>query len=88
MATVPNQEGALVCVVLNALLRVIFGHHNAKGTTCACANGGMLLVYILHLMTVRDVAHYSMRFWSYIVELIRSWLEQSEDDDEPINEWW
>jgi hypothetical protein len=25
-------------------------------------NGGMLLVYILHLMTVRDVAHYSMRF--------------------------
>jgi hypothetical protein len=38
-------------------------------------------------MTVRDVAHYSMRFWSYIVELIRSWLEQSEDD-EPINQWW
>jgi hypothetical protein len=26
--------------------------------------------------------------WSYIVELIRSWLEQSEDDDEPINQWW
>jgi hypothetical protein len=24
--------------------------------------GGMLLVYILHLITVRDVAHYSMQF--------------------------